>query len=44
MNKLIIICIILVLMYIQEYILIYTKNLIRNQIILLDIQMILKYN
>lgn len=31
-------------MYIQEYILIYTKNLIRNQIILLDIQMILKYN
>lgn len=31
-------------MYIQEYILIYTKNLIRNQIILLDIQTILKYN
>lgn len=31
-------------MYIQEYILICTKNLIRNQIILLDIQMILKYN
>lgn len=31
-------------MYIQEYILICTKNLIRNQIILLDIQTILKYN